>query len=75
MIPKTVEKAIYKINRWVKKETTENTDITDFLFEAWENYEYDEDGNKATCEHIIRGLWNEADMFIDVWKENNEVTA
>lgn len=36
---KTVEKEIYKINRWVKKETNEDVDILDFLFDAEENYE------------------------------------
>ena len=29
---KTVEKEIYKINRWVKKETNGDVDILDFLF-------------------------------------------
>lgn len=68
---KTVEKEIYKINRWVKKETNGDADILDFLFDAEKNYEYNDDGEKATCDYIIRGLWFEADNFIDVWKENN----
>lgn len=68
---KTVEKEIYKINRWVKKETKNDVDILDFLFDAEENYEYDDDGKNATCEYIMRGLWSEADSFVDLWKENN----
>lgn len=69
---KTVKKEIYKINKWVKKETSDETDILDFLFDAEENYEYNDDGEKATCDYIIRGLWNEADIFITAWKENNK---
>ena len=68
---KTVEKEIYKINRWVKKETSGDVDILDFLFDAEENYEYNDDGEKETCDYITRGLWFEADNFVDVWKENN----
>ena len=45
---KTVEKAIYRIANKVKKET--GSDITDFLFDASDNYEYDDDGRKATCQ-------------------------
>ncbi len=59
---KTVEKAIKRIARYVERET--GSDITDFLCDAADNYEYDFDGNKATCDFIIRGLENEADMFI-----------
>ena len=65
---KTVEKEIYKINKWAKKET--GVDILDFLFDGEENYEYDDDGNKTTCDYIIRGLWNEADNFVDFYKKN-----
>lgn len=63
---KTVEKAIYRIAKEVKKET--GSDITDFLFDASENYEYNDDGRKATCQWIINGLENEADNFILVKK-------
>ena len=67
---KTVEKEIYKINRWVKKQThDEIVDITDFLFDAEENYEYNDDGEEATCDYIIRGLWHEADSLVDLWME------
>lgn len=59
---KTVERAIHRINREVERET--GTGILDFLYDAAENYEYDDDGNLATCDYIIRGLENEADMFI-----------
>lgn len=59
---KTVEKAIYRIAKEVREET--GSDITDFLFDASENYEYNDDGGKATCQWIINGLENEADNFI-----------
>lgn len=67
---KTVEKAIVKINNWVEKQTEKGVDITDFLYDAEENYEFNEDGEPTTCDWIINGLWNEADMFVDVWKQN-----
>lgn len=60
---KTVESAIKRIARRVKRET--GVDITEFLYDAAENYEYDEDGNKATCRYIINGLEHEADKYID----------
>jgi len=60
---KTVKSAIERIARRVKRET--GVDITDFLHDAAENYEYDEDGNKATCHYIINGLEHEADNYID----------
>lgn len=63
---KTVESAIGRIARRVKRET--GVDITDFLYDAAENYEYDEDGNKSICRYIINGLENEADNYIDFWK-------
>lgn len=66
---KTVEKAIQRIAKRVEKETGGN--ILDFLYDAAENYEYDHDGNKATCDFIIRGLENEADMFVRLKKEEN----
>ena len=66
---KTVKKEIEKIRKYVEKET--GIDIIDFLYEAEENYEIDDDGNKATCSWIINGLWNEADNYVDYWKENN----
>lgn len=63
---KTVEKAIHRIARRVEKET--GNDILDFLYDAADNYEYDDDGNKATCEWIINGLENEADNYIEFIK-------
>lgn len=59
---KTVEKAINRIDNRVIKEL--GYGIEDFLYDAAENYEYDMDGNKATCDYIIRGLENEADNYI-----------
>ena len=41
-----------------------------FLFDASDNYEYDDDGRKATCQWIINGLENEADNFILMKKGN-----
>ena len=67
---KTVEKAIRRIARSVERET--GSDILDFLYDAADNYEYDEDGNKATCDWIIRGLEFEADMFLDLKREERE---
>lgn len=63
---KTVEKAILRINNRVIREV--GSGILDFLYDAEYNYEYDEDGNPATCDFIIRGLENEADMYIDFLK-------
>ena len=65
---KAVERAIKRIARRVEKETGSN--IEDFLYEASYNYEYDDDGNKATCDWIINGLENEADNFIRFKEEN-----
>lgn len=64
---KTVEKAIARINRRVEKET--GNSILDFLYDATDNYEFNEDGEKSTCDYIIRGLENEADMYMDLIKE------
>lgn len=69
---KTVEKELKRIVKWVEKET--GTDISDFLYDAYENYEYNEDGEKATCRYIVNGLWNEADMFVDLFKEQTIVS-
>ena len=60
---KTVEREIKKIVKFVEKET--DVDISDFLYDAYENYEYNDDGEKATCNWIINGLWNEADNFVE----------
>ena len=65
---KTVEKAIKRIAKETERVTGVN--IIDFLYDAAENYEYDFDGNKATCDFIIRGLEHEADNFIEFNKEN-----
>lgn len=59
---KTVEKAIYRIAKEVRKET--GNDITDFLFNISENYEYNDDGKKATCQQIINSLEYQADCFV-----------
>ena len=67
---KTVEKAILRIANRVRKET--GRDIEDFLYDAEKNYEYNDDGEPAACGWIIRGLENEADMFCDLVKEENE---
>lgn len=66
----TVEKAIDRINNRVIKEL--GYGIDDFLYGVAENYEYDMNGNKATCDYIIRGLENEADNFIRVAKEGRD---
>ena len=66
---KTVEKEIKRIAKYVEKET--GSDITDYLYDAAENYEYDDDGEKATCQWTINGLWFEADKFIELKKEEN----
>lgn len=68
---KTVEKAILRIARRVKKET--GGDITDFLYDAAENYEYNDEGDPATCEWIIRGLENEADMYCDLIRKKRDM--
>ena len=67
---KTIEKAIYQINRWAKKETKNNIDIVDFLYDAEERYECNSDDRRATCDEVINGLWLEAEKFVDIWKEN-----
>ncbi len=66
---KTVERAIKRICREVEEETGCN--IIDFLSDAYYNYEYDDEGKKATCDYIIRGLEYEAEKFLDVWHETN----
>lgn len=68
---KTVEKAILRIAKRVKKET--GGDITDFLYGAAENYEYDDEGKPASCYWIIRGLENEADMYCDLIAEKRKL--
>ena len=70
---KTVEEAIYRINRRVKRETAPDVEFLDFLFDAHDVYEYDEDGREATCDYIIRGLEHEADIFVEFWRNENEV--
>ncbi len=60
---KTVKRAIERIAKRVVRET--GVDISDFLNDAYYNYEYNEDGEKATCDYIIRGLENEAENFLD----------
>lgn len=67
---KGVEKEIKRIARYVEKET--GSDITDFLYDAAENYEYNDDGQKSTVDYITRGLWNEADMFIRLKEEEKQ---
>lgn len=67
---KTVEKAIDRINNRVIKEL--GCGIDDFLYGVAENYEYDMDGNKATCDYIIRRLENRADNYIRIAKEGRD---
>ena len=61
---KTVEKAIKSIAKRIQREY--GRDILDYLYDAADAYEYDFDGNKATCDFIINGLENEADKFVDL---------
>ena len=68
---KTVEKAILRIARRVKKET--GGDIIDFLYNAAENYEYNDEGKPSTCDWIIRGLENEADKYCDLIAEKKKM--
>ncbi|MBQ6518554.1 MAG: hypothetical protein IJI14_07535 [Anaerolineaceae bacterium] len=68
---KTVEKAILRIAKRVKKET--GGDITDFLYDAAENYTYNDEGKPSSCDWIIRGLENEADMYCDLIAEKRKL--
>lgn len=68
---KTVEKAILRIARRVKKET--GGDIIDFLYDAAENYAYNDEGKPSSCDWIIRGLENEADMYCDLIAEKKKL--
>ena len=61
---KTVEKAIARIAKDVERQTGAN--IADYLYDAVINYEYDDDGEKATCEWIINGLEYEAEKFLEL---------
>ena len=70
---KTVELAIRRISRRVDKVTGGHDTILDFLYDAAENYEYTEDGKKATSEYIINGLYTEADNYIDLLKQQGEI--
>lgn len=61
---KTVERAIQRIAKRIKKEY--DRDILDYLYDAADAYEYNFDGEKATCDFIINGLETEADKFVDL---------
>lgn len=61
-LTETVEKAIERIDCEVQNDT--GVSIANYLRHVAENYEYD-DEQKASSMTIIKGLYNEADRFIE----------
>lgn len=55
--------------RKVIDELVEKGGPEDFLEDAVKIYEYDEDGNKASDQYIINGLYHEAEKFFELQEE------
>ena len=69
----TVELAVFRIDKEIAKVTGEPTgSYLDWLEDHVENYRYCYDENDEYYEEsIINDLENEADRFIDFWKEEH----